>query len=339
MEITENIFTACKAIIETLVNEDDKNIREIKRQDFIHKYNKLNKSDENVKQKKDHFDVIIFTVVPIEFNTFRKLLMKGRKLRSYKYDFNGIQYYEIEINRSDEKKALKTLVTFLGIAGDVNCSIACSRVFQELSCDLAILCGIAAGIKGKIPMYSTAIATHIVNYEFQRIEEDSITYRPKFFKTNPYNEKIIERINIYSDEWKDFFLEFTKDLLEAHRNDKNFPHKEFEQLQLQGGPVSSGAKLIADGKTLQNLRRQIPVEKGIIAAEMEGSGFSPACDEYNMNWLVFRGISDYGGKEKNTHANKKYQYIAAASAISAMIYYLDNFYRTPEERGDTNLIF
>ena len=72
---------------------------------------------------------------------------------------------------------------------------------------------------------------------------------------------------------------------------------------------------------------------------MEGSGFSPACIEFKRNWLVFRGISDYGEADKNSPVNKKYQNIAAASAVTAMMYYLTNLYRTPEERGDAELDF
>ena len=91
-------------------------------------------------------------------------------------------------------------------------------------------------------------------------------------------------------------------------------------------------KFPADGKTLKTLREDIQIKKGVLAAEMEGNGFAAVCKEFNKDWLIFRGISDLGEGDKNDPLNKKYQKIAAAAAVKAVIYYLRFLYTKPEER-------
>ena len=81
------------------------------------------------------------------------------------------------------------------------------------------------------------------------------------------------------------------------------------------------------------MRKSITFKKGIVAAEMESAGFCIACNEFYNNWLVIRGISDYGGEDKNDKFNKKYQHIAAFGAFTALLYYLRNNYKRDNEEG------
>lgn len=346
MELNENILESCKAIVKSIVEEANNKTRALKYFDFIDKFNIATavKKTEILPRKK--FDVIIFTIVPVEFDTLNKILNVSTDLNDEDYDLNGIWYYEFEIPRSYQRRSLKALVTLVGIAGDVNCSLACVNAFQKFSCDLSILCGIAAGVESQIKKYSTVVSQSIINYEFQRIEKDRITYRPIPYSIDRYNENITAKFVLHADKWRNEFFE-AYDLLikdenkalgktnELNNDNVSYVTKEsLKEVELKTGIIASGAKLLADGETIQDLRDNIPIQKGIIAVEMEGSGFSPACIEFKRNWLVFRGISDYGEADKNDLNNKKNQKIAAASAITAMIYYLKNLYRAEDERDD-----
>lgn len=333
MELNESFIESCNAIIDSLVKEKSEKVRQLKYFDFIHKFNKVTTSQIQSINLKEKFDIIIFSIVPIEFNTMNELFNVA-SIGNEDYDINGLWFYKLNIERSFNREPLNALITLVGQAGDINCSLACSRTLQKFDCDLMILFGIAAGIKTEISKYSTVVSQSVVNYEFQRIDKDGITFRPKIFYPDEYTSKVITKLD--SNKWKSGFLEHYESLV---KNKKELPFKTLENVTLKEGVIASGAKLLADGTTLENIRTKVPIEKGIIAAEMEGSGFSPTCEEYHKNWLIFRGISDYGGPDKNNAINKKYQKVAAASAATAVMYYLKYLYRTPAERGETDMVF
>ncbi len=335
--LNEGYFDSCKAILESIVVEEDKTTRRLKYYDLIEKLDKLNGSviKRETKSQRPSYDVIIFSVVPVEFMTLDKLLnVVKHPHQNAKYDLNGIWYYEFEIERQKGLSKLKALAALVGEAGDVNCSIACAKAFSKFNCDLAILCGIAAGVKDEAPLYSTVISKSIVNYEFQRLNKEDVTFRPRIhtIKTNFMN--LLPKLDLQGKVWKDEFIKTYDVLIDSIEEKQEFTPAMLHASKLKTGVIASGAKLIADGKTLASLRDQIPVDKGIIAAEMEGSGFAPACEEYEVDWLVFRGISDHGEDDKNNPLNKKYQKMAAASAVTSMVFFLKYFYRTPRERSD-----
>lgn len=277
---------------------------------------------------KNKFDVIIFTVVPTEFHTLNKILSFAPTGKKEDFSKKGFWYYEYLLKRPGGKP-LSCLITMIGSAGDISCYSACSTTFEEFDCDLAILCGIAAGNKEDIRKYSAVIAESIVAYEYQRLEEDKITHRPQFFQLEGYTKRVIEKVEFHKDEWKKLVQEcISKSGVELEEV-KNY---KVEETQLKIGVIAAGAKLIADGKTLEVLKENIPIAKGIIAAEMEGSGFAPCCKEYNKEWLVIRGISDYGEDDKNDPSNKKQQPLAVATAAATMIYYLNYLHRSIDER-------
>jgi nucleoside phosphorylase len=273
-------------------------------------------------QPKVKFDVIIFTVVPIEFKTLNSILNFADPGRSEDYKTNGFWYYKYTLRR-DGKSSLSCLITMIGSAGDVDCSIACNNAFSIFDCDLAILCGIAAGNKNEITKYSSVVAENVVAYEYQRWEEDGRVYRPKHYQVKGAVKRGIEKVALFDKQFISILSTFLKRININFSEVENYSP---ENVRNHVGVIASGAKLLADGRTLQILRENISVGKGIIAAEMEGSGFAPACEAKDVDWLIFRGVSDYGEDDKNNPENKAYQPLAVASAAASMICYLTYVY-------------
>ncbi|PWG79284.1 phosphorylase family protein [Pararcticibacter amylolyticus] len=298
-------------------------LNEFKKSPYIRFFDEYNAQDPGKKK----YDVIIFTVVPVEFLTLSTIF--GLTLNKAKEDYtkNGLWYYEYTLERNC-MPALSCLVTMIGGAGDVGCYSACSSTFQEFDCDLAVLCGIAAGNKNDIKKYNTIIAESVVAYEYQRLEDGNIKYRPKVFRVNVRTQRLIDKRDFYLNNWKQ--------LIKDYAGKCGLSHSDLETIDLskpvlKAGVIAAGAKLIANGKTLEVLKEAIPLEKGIIAAEMEASGFAPCCIHYNKEWVIFRGISDYGEDDKNDSMNKKLQPLAVSSAVATMVYFLKYIYRRHEE--------
>jgi nucleoside phosphorylase len=326
----ENIIESCKSIIDFLVKENDPEVRKLKYQDFKYKFAPFEKPVNIVTETKVKYDVIIFTVVKNELNALDKLLSFKTIGKSPKVDLNGIKSWEIDIERENNFDNLNALIVFIGEAGDLECSIAAMRVFQKFDCDLALLCGIAAGLENEIKKYSVVISRGVVDYEPQRLEKDGkITYRPNNYDLDAKTIRDATYLETEDEKWREYYQETIEKFGGINRSELDISL--INGAELKAGIIASGRKLFADEDTLPILREFLTFKKGIISAEMESAGFCLACREFTKRWLVIRGISDYGGEDKNDKFNKKYQPIAAMAAFTAMQFYLKYIYRRDDE--------
>jgi nucleoside phosphorylase len=332
----EDVLESCKSIIHYLAKEDDAGVRQLKYKDFLYKFNKLKLPKNSILKRKSKVDIIIFTVTDKEYEALKCLLSINDNTKIEDKIFNGIEVWKVDIKRNKNDNDLHALVVYNGVAGDLECLVAAMRVFQEYDCDLAVLCGIAAGLPEEIKKYSVIMSEGIVDYEPQRLEPNGeITYRPKHYNINN-NMLLLRNIKTFarkSNDWREYY----KKTVSQYGSIKNgeFDIKQIEGAELKVGIIASGRKLIANDDILETLRDAIPVDKGIVAAEMESAGFCTACNEFSINWLVIRGISDHGGEDKNDPSNKKYQHIAAFGAFTALLYYLKHIYKRTDEDGGT----
>ena len=156
---SENIIDSCKSILEFLVNENDPEVRYLKYNDFRHKFSFLESIHKYKVQIKKRYDIILFVVVKVEFEALDKILNFTKNGRRPQEQYNNIHCWEYELDRNIEfgsgnaLSKLKLLIVFLGEAGDINCSIACMRIFATTDCSMAILSGIAAGHEDEIKLY------------------------------------------------------------------------------------------------------------------------------------------------------------------------------------------
>lgn len=326
IEAENNLLGILNSIVDSNAS-DEKELRILKRKDFIDKFKIFKETIKNSKaksQKKGKFDVVIFTIVPIEFEYANHILKFMGENDFADFSISGLGYHKFEINRVHKHaEPLKCVIALVGKAGDINCALTCIKFFNDYDCDLAILCGIAAGVEGEVEIYSPVVASNIINYEFQRLEQDGIEYRPI-----PYNLPE-ERFNESTEMLKKSAIInalIKKNIAAFNASDPILDNEKINKIEFKRGVIGSGAKLLADTKTIQTLRKNIPIEKGIIAVEMEGSGFVPACQMFKKNWMVFRGISDYGQSDKDNPLNKEFQKFAVISAITTMKYYLENLF-------------
>lgn len=88
--------------------------------------------------------------------------------------------------------------------------------------------------------------------------------------------------------------------------------------------VSSGAKLLADGKTMEEFRQ---VDQRAVVADQESWGFA---DSFGVGswWAVIRGVSDFGDPEKSD----EWQFLAASTATLCLKNFLEKEYLPPSAR-------
>ena len=343
----EDVLESCKSIIHYLAKENDEGVRQLKYKDFLYKFNQIKTPPKFISKTKRKVDIIIFTVIPNEYKALKELFPINKDTIIDNTKLNGIKAWEVDIDRLNNYNKLQALIVYIEEPGDLECSIAAMRVFQEYDCDLAVLCGIAAGLHNEIKKYSVIISKGIVDYEPQRLEsggkifkilclkklqKTKITYRAKTYSI--IDKKLLRDILYIEtdpDEWRKYYHETV--IKHGKINNSKFDIQQVEKAELKIGIIASGRKLIANDEILKALRKSIPIEKGIVAVEMESAGFCIACNEFSISWLVIRGISDYGGEDKNELSNKEHQHIAAFGAFTALLHYLKNNYRRETEDG------
>ena len=103
----------------------------------------------------------------------------------------------------------------------------------------------------------------------------------------------------------------------------------FDEISVSKGLIYSGEKLLADGDYAKKLSDENQIDKEAVGIEMEGYGFAYACRPRKVDWLIFRGISDFAGSEKRSKLNDDFQIIAAYTAASLVYHYLSTIYAKP----------
>ena len=307
--------------------------------------NNVEKKLEGEKQKKAKINVAIVSIIDKEFDALNNVFNFKKTGTQIKLN-TGLRVWKSElIQKANENQKLSLLFAKIGSAGNLASFAISDMLLKNFEIDLMIMCGIAAGNEDKAKIYSAIIGNKIIYYETQKLIEkkyknpktnkvqvdSEIRYRlePLSISANLSHE--IEEVD--KDRWIQKFLEVLKKnkikikrselLVKQQWIDLNWKKK----LEIGKGGILAGEKLFADGKTLKNLCSKIQIGKEIFAGEMEGYGFAFACKQNDKsNWLVFRGISDFGGNEKSTPVNESYQIIAAYSAATLVYDYLENIY-------------
>jgi nucleoside phosphorylase len=258
-------------------------------------------------------DVAIVTIIPEE--------LKAAKI-AFGIDTNrledrrerGLRFWNTTIQNKSSREDLSIILTMVGKARNVECAVACSRVFQTYDVGLCVLVGIAAGLKSKVKIGDVVSPDLVLDYEGARIEQDGLKKRPLPFPLN----KIIERdLNYFEPKFGSWYRDFSE-CVEKLRTTEPVPALPDDwKPEYHRGVVLAGEKLLADGG-LPEMRREY--HERVRAVEMEGSGFANVCDEYAIPWLVFRGISDFGDPKKpESDVWRTLAALAAATAVSTFV--------------------
>ncbi|MCH7725112.1 MAG: hypothetical protein IH991_01330 [Planctomycetes bacterium] len=157
-----------------------------------------------------------------------------------------------------------------------------------------IMTGIAFGKDSKRQRIGDVLVSdRVISYEPARISENSVQQRG----THP-NAGVV--------------------LLNRFRNaiGWTFSNPSGEVCSVHIGPILSGEKLIDDVEFKNKLFDEYP---NALGGEMEGSGVAAAADREKREWIIVKGICDWGDGTKN----KLHQEFAAAASISLVVHVLN----------------
>jgi len=274
-------------------------------------------------------DVCVIVVTQVELEMMDKLF-DFIKTAPFKI-FDGIRIWKVKI-RNDNDEVIEVAITMVGSPGNVLSGIFTSSILEKIKPDMVILAGIAAGVKERVTIYSTVVANSIVYYELQKFYENgTIKYRLKHESLPTAIDREISYLLLQKDNWVKSLSENIKliDINYDDFKDRNWIQADWiNRVNLIPGIIGSGEKLISNSDFIEELDSIIIANKGLFAIEMEAFGFINACkDKMVKKYFIIRGISDFGGDEKNDPINDNYQKIAALSMVTLLDIYFKKMYK------------
>ncbi len=238
-------------------------------------------------------------------------------------DSKVFRYWFSDIDR-ENRDSLSVVVTMIGDSRNVPAAIAVEHLLNHFTVDLMIFIGIAAGPKDKVKIGDVVVSDRVLDYEHVRSE---LIMSKIIEKPRPLYLEISSRIK---NDLSTFDVKIMHSLFNELKNrlsEKDFPNEinigSFVP-SFHRGTLIAGERLFADGK-ISEFKKSI--DERIRACDQEDSGFAQACKFRDIEWCVFRGISDYGDPQKK----KDMHFLASISAASAAVTFLKNFYRLPNK--------
>ncbi len=198
---------------------------------------------------------LLVTAIPVEYNALLEVL-KDKNIDFEEKSENSIG------NREFRYIHIKTLNTIAILAGQsFECIIPIIQSILAFKPLQAILSGIAFSFDmSKAPYNSIVVSKSVFDYESAKINEEG---------TNHRGNKLPASINLrqlYTDQLA-------------------------RGVVIKNGDYASGMKVVNSIKYQQELKEFMPE---LLAGDEEGFFFAHSCNEFRVDWIVIKAISDYG---------------------------------------------
>ena len=276
-----------------------------------------------------HTDVLILT--PLIKEILPALVALGLDPFSReKANLEGYRIFRSTLELEGSKDTLALTVASISAQRNTPTALGTSDFIQYFQPrEAVIMAGIGGGVKTKVNLGDVILAEHIIDVEGGRQQVGEVLPRYEHWDIP---EPIIRHTNYYNPSRKhgasrrQALLKLAEMLRE---NGFDVPAKKTLgkcEFGFERGYVVAGEKLVADGSLPEYLRK---LDNRIRACDMEGSGFAQACVKRNMQYLLFRGISDFGSPNKEDG----WQALAAAFAMYDVKAFLQTQFRRKADVG------
>jgi nucleoside phosphorylase len=180
--------------------------------------------------------------------------------------------------------------------------------------------GIAGGNKDKTKLADVVATTEVLDndggvdyartFSFFGLQFSFGRHQPRIEKIH-HDRSLRNLLNGFSPDLKTWNKDIQRIVVEGDRGALKFDRSDRDvHSELKLGLVQAGERLKRDGSLPRTSRM---FHDKLYAVEMEGSGFAQACNSYIDDWIVFRGISDFGDTKKRDNRQ------ACASVAAAVL--------------------
>ena len=204
-------------------------------------------------------------------------------------------------------------IATIGDDGNVESAIQVKDLFRHTRFNAAVLLGMAAGVLGDVELGDVVIASSVHAYDFVRATPVRAFNRAKTYSPPAKTWQRIGTLDQVDPEWAERVSREVLTSANFGGIDQAEPRKldETWRPKVKIGGVLAGSILIEDNRLVRQ-KKNGEVHDRVLAAEMEGAGFAAACLSEDAQWMVVRGIADFGGRKRR----KSWQYPATYAAAA-----------------------
>ena len=182
--------------------------------------------------------------------------------------------------------------TQMGSIGPGSSILTIESAIRNIRPDYIIMNGIAFGVNPKKQTIGDVLISKSVwNYESEKITENGRIPRGFIIPASP---KLIQMFELSAIDIG---------------------------IRIHYGTIASGEKL-SDNKSFVDSLKTVQPE--IIGGDMESVGLASVCHREHCEWIVVKGICDWGYNKNNTTHKKKNQEIAATNASKVLLSFINN---------------
>jgi nucleoside phosphorylase len=275
-------------------------------------------------------DVCLLTVIEPELEAAKAVLGLADRHR-VKLPSTGSVYWTTKVFSRRANRDYTVAVGCIANAGNYDSAAAASEALFAFSPRCMLLVGIAAGIKGKVKLGQVVFSQRVVSYEPASLERNDAgatteVRRPEIVRIG---HSIHQDVTAYQGwqahdrvrglcrvfKQQDFPDAKALESLGVSENDVA------ESIEIAPSTIASGEKLLRDENKLRAIRKNIHGKTEV--GEMEAAGFVTACLRSRVDWLVIRGICDFGDPLKSDHFHNLASMRAAATAADFLSHGLE----------------
>jgi len=256
-------------------------------------------------------DIVVLTVISQELAAVKSALGIQDSNRSRTEDSRTI-YLHGNVFSEQTQRNYHLALGCIGSVGNYDSSQATTEAIKTYDPKLLVLVGIAAGIKGKAKLGEVVFSERVVGYEsaaLRQLEDSTQAVQPRpdmFSVPNGIQQDVTfylathkERNNNNQQRLTSRFLDLGGEFPTVSEEDQSYLQQKYiiGGIEIDVCAIASGEKLLKDPSVLVDIRDQ---QHGRIkVGEMEAIGFAKACQKMRRDWLVIRGVSDFGDAYKS----------------------------------------
>lgn len=265
-------------------------------------------------------DILVLTVQPIEL----KAALAALKIdRGPDVVHRGRPYFHTRVpftaaGFADPPADLTVAVTAIGEAYGLYAQHAVDEIATFYRASVWVLAGMAAGLAEHTRKADVYLPQTVWWYEPGRQTPDRFEPRPEVASRGPMNLQLV-RFDPSGVALRDRLAAAIAELPDRHRP-PDLPADFAPRVSVLSDAVASGDKLLRDGEQLVKLHES---NQRIVLGDQESYGFAFACRD--MDWIIARGIADFGDQEKDS----SYQYLATLLAVHTVLEFLERDYIPP----------
>lgn len=280
--------------------------------------------------RKTYLENIDITIVSVRVDTEHPALLATFGLKPDSgpgYIVNDVRIWCAQLIKK-MGAPLNVALTYLGETGNFPAITETQKILSVTKPKSIYLVGAAAGRRDRTSICDVVVSSDAVMYYGSGYQRDiGIGNRPKYYNPNPSTKKEVESFfdkRVQSLGWED---EYSSIIRLCRQYDKSLPLPDREP-DIHFNRIASGEQVLEED-TLKSICKYDDL---IRAGEMEGYGFAHACQELGIDWLIIRGISDFGNREDR----KKWATVATIMACSFLKIFLTHT-AIPERLQEENI--